>query len=82
MRIIRLKRYRTMLPDGRSFAEYDAVKGKVLVAVIVGSEPLKITDPSQEINVEKIIRDAVCKADAAQVKRVKVDRKRKDSNPR
>jgi len=55
--ILRLKRWKTYLTDGRSSVEYDASKSKVAVAVIVGFEPAKIGVDDDFINVDDVILD-------------------------
>ena len=56
--IIRLKSYKSFLSDGRSSTTNDvADKTEVLVAVIVGTEPLKIVDDADWLNVDDVILD-------------------------
>ena len=52
--ILRLKRYKTYFFDGRSSVTYDALPGRVNVAVIVGSEPLKL-GRSKACDVDSVI---------------------------
>ena len=56
MGIIRMKSYKAFFLDGRSSATIDtADKSKVLVAIVLGVEPLKIKKDSQCLDTDEII---------------------------
>lgn len=56
MEAIRIKKYETWMPDGKSRVTYGvADKSLVLVALVIGVEPLKISDPKDYMNVDDVI---------------------------
>lgn len=53
---LRLKSYRTFYADGRSSTTFDiADESRVFVAIILGDEPLKITDDGQYLDIDSAI---------------------------
>lgn len=55
-RVIRLKSYKTFFDDGKSSATIDhADKSRVFVAVVLGSENLKIQDGDETLDIDGAI---------------------------
>lgn len=51
--VLRLRNYKTYLSDGMSSITCDVVpKSEVLVALELGYEPQKITDPSERVDID------------------------------
>ena len=53
--IVRLRRYKTYLSDGRSSVEYVTDKGFVTVAIVLGHEPLVLTEGSAYVDIDGMI---------------------------
>ena len=56
MDCLRLKSWKTYMSDGRSSATYGpADKNEVAVGIILGYEPLKITDRKNYLDIDSVI---------------------------
>ena len=56
MEAVRLRNYRSYGADGKSWIEMKCNdKDRVIVALIIGSEPKNVTDDSQFIDIDEVI---------------------------
>ncbi len=56
MEALRLKKYQTYLKDGRGYCEYVSEdKSQVLVALLIGTEPLKIESQDDLLNIDEVV---------------------------
>lgn len=76
---LRLKSYKTYMNDGRSSITFDMRdKSRVFVALILGDEPVKITDESQYLDVDQVILEmAECIQKARAIRAAKAKKKLK-----
>lgn len=83
MEAIRLKKYETWLADGRSRVTYGvADKSEVMVALVIGTEPLKIEKPEDYMNIDDVILGAAEHIRKQRRKEHKPKRRRGTTNAR